>query len=580
MSKSVNKNSNKNIINIKIGDSKKKRKSRKRKPKQGREGSYIINNISQQPPIIPQMNTPSYPPYPEIHPAVLHRNRPQQVDLTTQVDRENIGRRREEYFNNLFANPNQPASNDILNSSVDNDNDNDTVNLNNPFKKLQQNVVNSQMNKILNQNVDNYHNNKLLSSGLKALRENRDISKGEKKLKNLNENMLLRKAFDGFKQNQEINNRQNDNLDERNNQLMKYKALIKLDENKPIQQQRRMNTYKANEFYTDNLLQSALDKFKDNHQQKTLLEKVANDYDNNLKSDAILNWKYNTDTDKMNRVNQSDIINRADKYYNDKMRYKFLINLDKTAKENYQKRMERRKIHPNDTPDRKIVLTPAKEEKLLKKLGLPPMPKLHDKIDTKDLNDIFEKIDQHFATPDQSFFEDPNKVESPDIIPKFKKAYKIDDSEIQGDLMKYREIQDRKKRDFINRSIEHFKKPDYVKLNYEKDLNFILKKYTENRSLTMSQTKNADDYKILKKYAGVAGIEMRGSSFGYNSVTEKVNKVKDQLDADIKQLYPETRLKQEKRSPEQPNIVKKAASNKKLKPYQNKIQTIYTTNIG
>jgi len=113
MTKSVNKNSNKNIINIKIGDVKKKRKRRnKRKSRSAREGSYIINNVN--PTIQPQYNTPSYARPPDmIHPSVLHHNRPQHVDLTTQVERENLGRRREEYFNNLFQNPNQPESNNI-----------------------------------------------------------------------------------------------------------------------------------------------------------------------------------------------------------------------------------------------------------------------------------------------------------------------------------------------------------------------------------------------------------------------------------------------------------------------------------
>jgi hypothetical protein len=63
---------------------------------------------------------PSYAPPPDmIHPSVLHHNRPQHVDLTTQVERENLGRRREEYFNNLFQNPNQSESNNILSPVYD-----------------------------------------------------------------------------------------------------------------------------------------------------------------------------------------------------------------------------------------------------------------------------------------------------------------------------------------------------------------------------------------------------------------------------------------------------------------------------
>jgi hypothetical protein len=171
----VNKNSNKNIINIKIGDVKKKRKRRnKKKSKPAHEGSYIINNVN--PTIQPQYNTPGYPPPPDmIHPSVLHRNRPQHVDLTTQVERENIGRVREQYYNNIFANPNQPASNDILNSSVDNNN-NDTINLSNPFRKLHQHAINNQMNQNVNQNADNFHKSNLLSKAVKKLKQNRDIS--------------------------------------------------------------------------------------------------------------------------------------------------------------------------------------------------------------------------------------------------------------------------------------------------------------------------------------------------------------------------------------------------------------------
>ena len=212
--------------------------------------------------------------------------------------------------------------------------------------------------------------------------------------------------------------------------------------------------------------------------------------------------------------------------------------------------------------------------------GLSPMPKTPQKIDTSEVNNLFEKFDQGFSSPNQGSFQNPNKLESPDIIPKFTKSYRIDDVEIQGDLKMYRKIQEQKKIDFTNRSAKYFKQPDFVKSNYKEDMSSLLNKYENNKGLKMSPTENIADYKLLKKYAGFAGIEMRGNRYGYNSIRQKVNEIRDQINDDIRELYPETKQKLTQ-LPQEPNMVKKQSNEKtKLKPYQNQVQTLYSTNMG
>ena len=75
-----NKNTNKNIINIRIGETKKKRTKRKKgNKKSGHDGPLTIMNNIQVPQMQPQMNMPSQPPPapPAIHPVALHYNRNQ-----------------------------------------------------------------------------------------------------------------------------------------------------------------------------------------------------------------------------------------------------------------------------------------------------------------------------------------------------------------------------------------------------------------------------------------------------------------------------------------------------------------------
>jgi len=88
-----NKNTNKNVINIKIGDIKKKSK-RRRKPstKSGGGGYQGPNNIvTIQAPQPAPIFTPQQPQqFSEIPPFLLHQNRSQEPDLRTQVEREKL----------------------------------------------------------------------------------------------------------------------------------------------------------------------------------------------------------------------------------------------------------------------------------------------------------------------------------------------------------------------------------------------------------------------------------------------------------------------------------------------------------
>ena len=175
MTKSINKNSNKNVINIKIGDIKKKRKRRTKQRKSQRDGGYIINNVV-QPHIQPQYNAPSYPPEQPIHPAVLHQNRSQTVDITSQVDKEGLANKRNAYFNTLFQNQNEPpAPNNILNHTDDSTNNNNNKLLSNSFNEWKQNMKNNQNKNSLAENkLKNVYNNLLLKDGIEGFKENRN----------------------------------------------------------------------------------------------------------------------------------------------------------------------------------------------------------------------------------------------------------------------------------------------------------------------------------------------------------------------------------------------------------------------
>ena len=177
MTKSINKNSNKNVINIKIGDVKKKRKRRTKQKKSRHEGGYIINNVV-QPHIQPQYNAPSYPPEQPIHPAVLHQNRTQSVDMTSQVDKEGLANKRNAYYTTFFQNQNEPpAPNNILNHTEDSTNNNNNNNklLSNSFNEWKQNMKNNQNKNSLAENkLKNVYNNLLLKDGIEGFKENRN----------------------------------------------------------------------------------------------------------------------------------------------------------------------------------------------------------------------------------------------------------------------------------------------------------------------------------------------------------------------------------------------------------------------
>lgn len=170
-------NSNNNVINIKIGDIKKKSEKREKQNKsKGGGGGYIINNVV-QPHIQPQYNAPNYPPEQPIHPAVLHQNRTQSVDITSQVDKEGLANKRNAYFNTLFQNPNDPAPNNILNPIEDStkpDTNNKEL-LSNSFNEWKQNMKNNQNKNSLAENkLKNVYNNQLLKDGIEGFKENRN----------------------------------------------------------------------------------------------------------------------------------------------------------------------------------------------------------------------------------------------------------------------------------------------------------------------------------------------------------------------------------------------------------------------
>ena len=167
----TNKNSNKNIINIHIGDKSKKKK--KRKSNQARRRSdqplTIVNSTNNAPPI--NFISPQQPPpFNPIHPAVLHQNRSQVPDFTSQVQRE-----RNSNINNLFQDAQQEQKRNIVSSILHNEN-NDP----NPLidhHSIASGYKNEAMNElILNHKADEHYKQRLLSKGLNTINANKDRS--------------------------------------------------------------------------------------------------------------------------------------------------------------------------------------------------------------------------------------------------------------------------------------------------------------------------------------------------------------------------------------------------------------------
>ena len=165
MTKSINKNSNKNVINIKIGETKKKRKRRTKQKKSQGGGGYIINNVV-QPQIQPQYNAPNYPPEQPIHPSVFHQNRTQSFDMTSQVDKEGLANKRNAYFNNLFQNPNETQAPNI---SATNTSDDNNELLKTAFKAIKRDAILNKRNELL---ADAHYENKLKQKTFKNIIEN------------------------------------------------------------------------------------------------------------------------------------------------------------------------------------------------------------------------------------------------------------------------------------------------------------------------------------------------------------------------------------------------------------------------
>ena len=96
--KDNNKETNKNIINIKIGEDTIKRKRRKYKKKVYSKSSpsYNITNIT------PQANTHPQLPVNPIHPSFFHHNRPQYTDLTSQIQKDTAIKKENDFYKKLF----------------------------------------------------------------------------------------------------------------------------------------------------------------------------------------------------------------------------------------------------------------------------------------------------------------------------------------------------------------------------------------------------------------------------------------------------------------------------------------------
>ena len=180
----TNKNSNKNIINIHIGD--KNKKKRKRKSTKSRRRSdqplTIVNSTNNSPPInfiSPQ--PPQPPPYHTIHPSVLHQNRSQVPDFVSQAQREDHMR-----VNDIFLDQQQEQRRNIVNSILNNDNnETNTIQrepnlwegsfnspLLNQIKTSKQNKSDMINEFKADQKADEHYTKKLMNKGLQKLQSN------------------------------------------------------------------------------------------------------------------------------------------------------------------------------------------------------------------------------------------------------------------------------------------------------------------------------------------------------------------------------------------------------------------------
>jgi hypothetical protein len=182
----TNKNTNKNVINIHIGDKTKKKKKRKSNKARRRSDQplTIVNSTNNAPPMNFYAPPPSQsPPFDGIHPAVLHRNRSQVPDLVSQAERENNMR-----VNNVFQDIQQQQRSSIVDSILNNDN-NETNTIQAQIKKPKVDLWEGSFNNPLLdqiketkavQKADEYYKQKLLNKGINTLSTNKVSSQTER----------------------------------------------------------------------------------------------------------------------------------------------------------------------------------------------------------------------------------------------------------------------------------------------------------------------------------------------------------------------------------------------------------------
>jgi hypothetical protein len=252
----TNKNSNKNIINILIGD--KNKKKRKRKSTKSRRRSdqplTIVNSTNNSPPInfiSPQ--PPQPPPYHTIHPSVLHQNRSQVPDFVSQAQREDHMR-----VNDIFLDQQQEQRRNIVNSILNNDN-NETNTI-----QREPNLWGESLNSpLLNQIADEHYMKKIMNKGLQKLQSN------SIKSQNNTANELI--------------------ADEHYMKNIMNKGLQKLQSNKIKSQNNTFNELIADLKYRDNYPSKAFNKIKTYRRPPIKEEKIIGITPESLQGEAQLN---------------------------------------------------------------------------------------------------------------------------------------------------------------------------------------------------------------------------------------------------------------------------------------------------
>ena len=545
MTKSINKNSNKNVINIKIGETKKKRKRRTKQRKSQREGGYIINNVV-QPQIQPQYNAPNYPPEQPIHPAVFHQNRTQSVDMTSQADREGLANKRNAYFNTLFQNPNETQAPNI--SATNTPDDNNEL-LKTAFKAIKRDGMLNKRNEFV---ADTHYENKLKQNTFKNLSEN------------INDSQMNAKA-DEFR-----NRYKNKPMTEEKSFTLKDNAFSGLVENNFYEKYiKNFQEAQARNYEFLNKLDKEREKIDEqtnesyeNHDMR-INDKNANDPANvKYRKSTPLVFKKRDILSSQSPFSPSDeymdFISSPDDYIDFTETNRDITNPDDFARKHEKKSINKKLVSffsPNKFADLNMESEGEEHNKPQLTEQIIKNPNKDNDISDEQLQNAIIELKNIPKTNKDKTYEEIKKKRK-DIIKLISVA-----SNNEENLNEIRKAQTQLKNELYENSDLAFKDKNYVYTNYENDF----KRFDDILNSRGQQIEKEEKDLFLKymKYFGLYNHGLHGDIINKQMAKGKIKSMKEQHEADVQNLI------------KTPKKVNKSNNQKQTtQPFNNEVMTL------